>query len=158
MRFNGVRALDPRERQRPWEKPMNSGTAASLGLLVLRLGAGFLLLYGHGWGKLVHFAERAQKFSDPIGIGSPASLTIAVFAEVFCSIAVMLGLFTRAASLPIIGTLGVAGFIHHAADPFGQKEKAFLFVVMFVAIALTGAGRYSLDAVFGHLWSRKRAR
>ena len=27
--------------------------STSLGLLVLRLGAGGLLIYGHGWGKLM---------------------------------------------------------------------------------------------------------
>lgn len=132
-------------------------TSPSLGLLILRLGTGAFLIYGHGWGKLTHFSEEAQQFSNPIGLGSPTSLALAIFAEVFCAIAVMLGLCTRLAAIPIIVTMAVAGLLHHAADPFGRKEKALLYLVAYVAIALMGAGRYSLDAKFGHLWSRKRA-
>ena len=47
-----------------------SSLAPALGLLLLRLGAGGLLLYGHGWAKLMHYSERAAHFPDPLGIGS----------------------------------------------------------------------------------------
>ena len=39
----------------------------------------------------------------------------------------------------------VAGFISHAGDPFAVKEKAFLFLVIFVTITIAGAGKYSID-------------
>lgn len=123
----------------------------SAGLLVLRLGAGGLLIYGHGWAKITKFAERAPKFADPIGLGSEASFALVVFAEVFCSAAVMLGLGTRLAAVPIVIFTLVAVFVQHAADPFTDKEKALLYGVPMVALILTGGGRYSLDAVIGKL-------
>ena len=134
----------------------HGSTKASIGLLLLRLGPCSFLIYGHGWGKLANYTARSETFSDPLGVGSPMSLGLAVFAEVFCSIAVMLGLLTRLAAIPLIITMGVAGFIRHAPDPFAKKELALLYLIVFVTIALTGAGRYSLDAKFGHLWTRKR--
>lgn len=121
-----------------------------LAMLILRVCVGFFMLAGHGWGKLVNFSDRMYTFADPIGLGSPTSLGLAVFAEVFCAIAVMAGLLTRFALIPLIITMLVAAFIAHASDPlFGappSKEMALLFLVPFVALFLTGPGRFSADA------------
>ena len=128
----------------------------SAGLLVLRLGAGGLLIYAHWWAKITKFAERAPKFADPIGLGPEASFALVVFAEVFCAVAVMLGLATRLAAVPIVIFTLVAVFVQHAADPFADKEKALLYGVPMVALILTGGGRYSLDAVIGGLKRGRR--
>ena len=129
----------------------------SAGLLILRLGTGSLLLYGHGWGKITKFAERAPEFADPIGLGSVVSFGLVVFAEVFCAAAVILGLATRLAAVPIVIFTLVAVFVQHAADPFADKEKALLYGVPALALLLTGGGRYSLDTVIGKLRRGRRA-
>jgi putative oxidoreductase len=56
--------------------------SADLGLLVLRLWLGLSLLLLHGWTKLSTFQEMSGKFPDPLGIGTKASLSLAVFGEV----------------------------------------------------------------------------
>ena len=127
--------------------------AGNFGLLMLRLGAGGLLLYGHGWGKLMKFGERLHTFANPIGVGPEASFVLVVFAEVVCSILVMLGLLTRLSVIPLLIFFCVAGFIQHVDDPWGKRELAFLFAVPFLALLFTGPGRYSLDA---RLWPGKR--
>jgi putative oxidoreductase len=119
----------------------------NLGLLLLRLTFGGFMAFGHGWGKLTRFGELATRFSDPIGIGGTPSLVLAVFAEFFCAIAVMLGLATRLTTIPPMITMAVAAFIVHAPDPFGRKEKALLFLSVYLVLFLIGAGRYSLDTV-----------
>ena len=126
--------------------------ATSIGLLVLRLGAGGLLLYGHGWGKLMNAGARAPAFADPIGLGPVPSFWLVVFAEVFCSSLVIVGFLTRLSTLPILGFLAVAGFIHHAHDPWPRRELAFVFAVPFLALLLTGPGRFSLDALVKPRW------
>ena len=118
----------------------------SVGLLVLRLGAGGLLAYGHGWGKLAHFSERAARFADPLHVGPPASLALTIFAEVFCAAAVALGVATRVASLVLVGLFGILVFVHHGADPFKQRELAMIYGVAFLALLFTGPGAFSVDA------------
>ena len=124
----------------------------SIGLLVLRLGAGGLLLCGHGWGKLMSAGARASTFADPIGLGPVASFWLVVFAEVFCAGLVMVGFMTRLSTLPILGFLAVAGFIQHANDPWAKRELAFLYAVPFLALLLAGPGRFSLDEAMKPRW------
>ena len=41
----------------------------------------------------------------------------------------------------------VAAFVVHADDPWGKKEFALLYAIPFTALAITGGGRYALDAL-----------
>lgn len=116
-----------------------------LGLLVLRLGLGLIMAFSHGWGKLIGFADKSAVFSDPLGVGSVVSLGLTVFAEFFCALAVALGLFTRAAVIPLIVTMMVAAFVIHGADPWSKKEFAMLYLVPLLTILLAGPGKYSID-------------
>lgn len=128
-----------------WMTDSKHETMTSIGLLILRVIIGIFMMVGHGWGKLSNFAERADKFSDPLGVGSAASLTLTTFAEVFCSIALVLGLATRLATIPLIINMAVAAFVIHADDPWGRKEFALLYFVPFLTLFFTGPGRFSLD-------------
>jgi putative oxidoreductase len=102
---------------------------------------------GHGWAKLTGFAEMAERFPDPLGLGSPTmSLALTVFAEFFCATAVVLGLATRFAAVPLVVTMVVAALLIHADDPFAKKELALLYAVPFITLIFTGAGKFSVDA------------
>jgi putative oxidoreductase len=131
-------------------------TVPSIGLLVLRLGTGGLLLYAHGLGKVLEFSKRAPTFADPIGLGPHVSFALVVFAEFFCSIAIMLGLATRLAAVPIAIFTLVAVFVQHAADPFPKKELPLLYLIPVLTLMATGAGRFSLDRAIGS--TRKRGK
>ena len=124
-----------------------SGIRTDIGLLVLRIGVGSFMLFGHGWGKLSSFADKADTWADPIGLGSTLSLSLAIFAEFFCSLAIMLGLGTRAAAIPLLITMLVAAGIVHANDPWGKQEFALLYGWAFLALIFAGAGKFSLDAM-----------
>lgn len=116
-----------------------------VGLLVLRVLSGGLMLMSHGIGKLLRFSELSASFPDPLHVGSTLSLALVVFAEVVCSTLVMVGLAARLACVPVIITMLVAASVIHAADPWGKKEFAILFMIPFIVIAITGPGRISLD-------------
>lgn len=122
-----------------------SENALAFALLVLRVGAGSLMLMKHGLDKLMHFSQKAGGFADPFGIGSTASLSLAVFAEFFCAVFIILGLFTRLATIPLIINMAVALFVAHQGDFFGKGELAGLFLVVFVTLLFTGPGKVSLD-------------
>lgn len=127
----------------------NRPIATDLGLLFLRLAAGGMMAYSHGWGKLQGMLEGDLSFADPIGIGETPSLILTVFAEFFCGILVALGLFTRAALIPLIITMVVAVFIIHADDPFSKQEFGLLYLAPYLALLLTGPGKLSLDKKLG---------
>lgn len=120
---------------------------SSLALLVLRVGSGSLMLT-HGIPKLMRlFGGDEIKFADPFGLGPVVSLSLAVFAEVVCSILVIMGFKTRLAAIPLIVTMLTAAFHAHLNDPFAKKELPLLFCIVFVSLLLTGGGSYSLDKV-----------
>ena len=122
-----------------------SDSAFSFAMLVLRLGAGSLMMINHGLDKLMHFSQKAGGFTDPFGIGSTATLSLVIFAEFFCAVFIILGLFTRLASIPLIINMAFALFMAHSGDFFGKGELAGLFLVCFVTILFAGPGRMSLD-------------
>ena len=125
-----------------------SDAAFSFAMLLLRLGAGLLMLVNHGLDKLLNFSQKASRFADPFGIGSAPSLGMVVFAEFFCALFIILGLFTRLACIPLIIGMSVAFFSAHkmnyAGGP-GGGEVALLFLIIFLSILFLGPGKVSLD-------------
>ncbi len=115
------------------------------GLLLLRVGVGLLMLLGHGWPKLSNFSTMLEQFPDPIGLGAGLSLTLATFAEFLCSILILVGLFTRLASIPLIINMLVALFFVHMGDPWIRQERVLLYLVLYLTLLLAGAGRFSID-------------
>lgn len=115
----------------------------NIGLLILRLAAGGLMLV-HGIPKLQQLLSGNFSFVDPLGVGEATTLILAVFAEVICSVLIILGAATRLATIPLIATMAVAAFIVHSADPFQQKEMALLYLVLYITILVFGGGKFSL--------------
>lgn len=132
---------------------------ADCGLLVLRVWLGLSMSLLHGKGKLLGFKEMSAKFLDPFGIGPTASLALAVFAELFCGVLLAAGLLTRFAALNLVITMSVAFFIAHKgslAQGPGSGEMAFIYLAGFVALLISGGGRFSLDTLLSkRLASRK---
>ena len=118
-----------------------------LGLLVLRLGAGGALAFGHGLAKVQKVLSGNFEFGDPIGIGTAASLILAALAEFVCSLAVAAGLWTRYTAIPPLVTMAVAVFVVHAKDPWARKELAALYLIAFLTLVLAGGGRFALDSL-----------
>ena len=128
----------------------NHGTL-NFALLILRVALGAFMLT-HGIGKFQQLVAGGEiKFADPIGIGELPSLILAVFAEVFCSIALIIGLATRLAVIPLMVTMCIAIFIVHVPDGFKAQELPAHYLLAYFFILLSGAGKFSVD----HLISKK---
>lgn len=119
-----------------------------LGLFLLRLTFGGIMMFAHGLPKLMKFSELSEGFPAILGMPPVMGLSLAIFAEVFCSALVVLGLLTRLALIPLIITMLVAIFIIHGGDPFGDKEMAILYLIPFLSLFFAGPGKFSLDQVF----------
>ncbi|HQU77753.1 MAG: DoxX family protein [Chitinophagales bacterium] len=120
----------------------------NFGLLFLRITLGASFIYHHGYGKI----------SDPSrwkGLGEQMSNVgihflpefwgfMAAFAEFFGSVLLILGLFTRPATILLAFTMLMAVIKHsQAGEGFAYPLDMLL---VFLAIFFTGPGKYSLDA------------
>ncbi len=123
-----------------------SAGAFNFAIFVLRVGLGVLMMM-HGYEKLTHFTEIQPKFLNFIGLGQSASLAMVIFAEFFCSLFLILGLFTRLACIPLIITMAVALFQVHHSDIFKTGEPASLFLLGYIVLIFLGAGRVSVDSM-----------
>ena len=103
------------------------------------------LLFSHGIAKWSNFDTMSTMFPDPLGIGSSASLSLAIFGEVICSLGFIVGAFYRLAVIPMIFTMCIAFFVIHGADPFAVKELALVYLAIFVLMYIAGPGNYSVD-------------
>ena len=148
--------------------------SASIGLLILRLGvSGYLIT--HGWGKVqMLLSGGAEKFGDPIGLGSTLSLVLVTMSEFLCALLIILGLGTRLAAIPVVISMSVAAFVIHAANPWTMeaaakaffsgaskdwfsKEPALLYLIPFLSLVFTGGGKFSLDGLISMRWKSRQA-
>lgn len=125
-----------------------AGTAGSdAGLAVLRVVPMLLLVVLHGLGKVPPQPEFIGWIG---GMGFPAPVVfawLAAFAEVGAALLIVVGLFTRPAALYVFVHFLVVVLVAHGGDPLGDRELPIIFGTIALAVALTGPGRYSLDAV-----------
>ena len=122
---------------------MSNSLQNNIGLLVLRVGVSAMMLT-HGLPKLLNLISGDFSFGDPLGLGSTVTLILTVIAEALCPVLIIFGIRTRLTAIPPAFAMAVAAFIVHDTDPFATKEKALLFLVAFIAIALLGPGKYAI--------------
>jgi putative oxidoreductase len=131
--------------------------AAFLGPTLARLTVG-LVFIGTGWGKLHSIPDITSFFTD-LHIPAPGfNARLVAGTEFVGGLLILLGLGTRLVSLPLAFTMVVA--ILTAKRPnidgittlVGFEEWSYL--VMFLWIALAGAGPLSLDALIRRLRRR----
>jgi putative oxidoreductase len=116
-----------------------------LALLTGRIAIAILMLT-HGLPKMqMLFSGDPIQFPAVFGMSAGLSLTLTVFAEVFCSILILVGFGTRLATVPLIITMLVAVFHIHAADVFARKELAVLYLSSYIVLFFAGSGKYSVD-------------
>lgn len=121
-----------------------SSESVDIAIFLVRIGIAVLMLT-HGISKTELFNETPVQFMDFMGLGAEISLALAIFAEVGCSILILLGLGTRIAVIPLIVTMLVAVFIVHSGDPFANQEMGLHYLLVYIMLLITGSGRYSLD-------------
>ena len=120
--------------------------STDLGLLILRLFAGGAMIT-HGYPKFQKILAGNFQFGDPLGVGPEVSLILTVFAELICSVLVIIGITTRLAVIPLIITMAVAFIMVHGTDDFKIRELAFLYLGIFISLFFTGPGKFSADRV-----------
>ncbi|MGO4856613.1 DoxX family protein [Arthrobacter sp. 2MCAF14] len=139
---------------------MNQSTLTNTALTVLRVIVGFIFA-AHGWQKFTEFtiAGTQAAFGK---MGVPAADVVAPIVatiELAGGIALIAGVLTRVfAALLALDMLGALFLVHAPAGLFADKggyELVLALAAAAAAVALTGAGRISIDsAVFGRQGSK----
>jgi putative oxidoreductase len=128
-----------------------------LALLIVR-AATRLMIFPHGYFKLMDGAAGLAQGLAAGGMPMPGLLAwCATLAESVGAALMVVGLATRPAAATVAFTLAVAWATAHLGDlpKIGARggaafEYPFLLSMTALAIALVGAGKYSLDArLFG---------
>ena len=127
--------------------PAKSCSAQASGILLASRMIFGGLLFSHGIAKWSNFDTMSTMFPDPLGIGSSASLSLAIFGEVICSLGFIVGAFYRLALIPMIFTMCIAFFVIHGADPFAVKELALVYLAIFVLMYIAGKCQYPFDSM-----------
>ena len=124
---------------------MTTSGSFSIGALIMRLGFGGLMLT-HGIPKMLElFNGNLSVVGNPLGVGALLTSILVVIGEVICPLLIIVGYKVRLTAIPTIITMAVAAFMIHGSDPLAKKEMALLYLTGYVAIALIGAGKYSIS-------------
>jgi putative oxidoreductase len=132
-----------------------SAAAFNIALLILRIGVGAMMAKA-GYNKLVHYNEILHgtmpgappfPFGTYIGLPPNIGLALLIFAEFFCSCLLIIGLFTRLASIPLIISSAVALCVAHNGEVFGGGQMITLFLLAYIVILLVGPGKASIDGM-----------
>jgi putative oxidoreductase len=126
-----------------------SAGAFNAAILILRLSVGIIMMK-HGYDKLVNFEKTLNgppQFMNFLGLGSNVSLILLIFAEFFCSLFLILGLFTRLACIPLIIATCVMIFMVHNGEVLGQAQTPALFLTGYIVLLFVGPGRVSVDSM-----------
>ena len=142
---------------------------ASLGILALRVMVGLMMLIGHGIPKISNYNARKEFFYVPDffplkWMSPPVSLMACIGAEVLASLFIVIGLATRPAAFVLGMCMVVAAFGAMGASPWFQssptlietKELSLMYLIPMIAIILSGAGAWSLDATIYREGKRRR--
>ena len=134
-----------------FDSPSRRQIDTALAVLRVVLGITFIM---HGGQKLFvyGFAGVSGAFAQ-MGIPAPGLLgPFVAFVEFFGGIAILLGLLTRLAALGIAATMAVAILTVHLKNGFFAPtgvEFPLALLGSAIALIITGAGDFSLDAVVG---------
>jgi putative oxidoreductase len=119
-------------------------TLAENGTFLLRISVSLLMLT-HGIPKALEYGTLVQTFPDPLNVGTEMSAQLILFAEVGCSVLLLLGLLGRFASATLFIAMMVAALVHHFDDLWATKELPLLYASVYACLTFTGPGSTSID-------------
>jgi len=127
-----------------------------IGPLLARLTVGYAFVES-GWGK-VHNLDAVTQFFTELGIPAAAFQAVFVsYVELIAGSLLLLGLATRVAAVPLIGTMLVALGTAKAADISSYSDLIgtieLCYAVLLAWLALAGGGKASID----HALARRAA-
>lgn len=129
-------------------------TYSNMARLFMRLFVGIMFMQ-FGIRHLVNYSELSPVFPTIFGMESQTCLIIMIVIEILCSLLIMVGFFTRLATIPpILSMLAAEYYILHDLLPhtyiygLNSTDPGYLpimFIGIYLFILLAGPGKISLD-------------
>lgn len=116
------------------------------GLCFVRIIVGYFMIY-HGWEVFDKEIMSGYLTWDSFkGFSSPAFMVyMGKTAELVAGIFLLIGLFTRLASLVLIFTMIYVSFFVGHGKVWYEDQHPFLFVLLGLVFFFTGSGKWSVD-------------
>ena len=134
----------------PWTKIRDGflGKMTCIIALITRLTIAQVFIQS-GWGKL-HDIGHVVRFFTQLGLPAPEfQARFVAITELVCGGLILLGWFTRLASIPLSITMVVAIFTARRAELGGFDDLAgfieYLYIVLLIWLVVEGSGKISLD-------------
>jgi putative oxidoreductase len=122
-------------------------SSIDIGLLLLRVWLGASLIAMHGMGKWERLMADEVRFRSVFGLSPEISLLLAVLGEVVAPALLIVGFASRWMALLAAVMMFFAFTIGHGSALSGERsgELPFIYLAGFLALFMTGPGRFSLD-------------
>lgn len=124
-----------------------------LSVVAFRVVTG-LIFFMHGWQKFEGGVPGVAGFLTSLSFPMPETFAVLLIAgEVLGGLALIVGAWTRFASLVLVIISVVALFTVHVANGFFISNGGYEFILLLLVSSLTfftwGGGKYSVDAKMG---------
>jgi putative oxidoreductase len=133
-----------------------NSTSEDLGKLILRATLAIMILF-HGVAKIINGVGFVTALVAKVGL-PPALGYLVYIGEVIAPLLILFGVWTRLAALVVAINMVVAVFLVHTGESFTLAktggwalELQAMFLASAIAVALLGAGRYSIGGINGRM-------
>lgn len=121
----------------------------SAGLLFIRVFVGGVMLL-RGIGKAQNYNYIVDTFPDIWGMGSATSLAVVTIVEILFSALLVIGFMTRTSSVILALGMLAASVMSYTEGSMINTEVFVLYLGIYVFIAISGAGVYSVDGAVSY--------
>ncbi len=115
------------------------------GMLLLRVAVSLEIAIVHGFKKIGVGVSQAENIPNPLHLPDAFNNVFAIAANIVFPFFVLIGLFTRLATLPTLAVTLTGYFVVHWNDSLLEKDTPFIYSLIFLVILMLGPGKYSID-------------
>ena len=114
-------------------------------LLFFRVLVSLQLMIVHGLKKIGIGVAEAEQVPNPLHLPEGFNHLFAIAGNLVFPVFIMIGFLTRLAVWPVLAITLTGYFVLHWHDPLLVSDTPFIYSVVFLLIAVLGAGKYSID-------------
>lgn len=123
--------------------------------LFLRIFIG-TLLFTQAITKSQDYLWLEQLYPSILGIEPATVLSTVGVIEAIAGVMLTIGLLTRYCAVVMAAMMFAAAFIFFPHQEFAEGELKFVYTGIYITLAISGGGRYSLDTIIFSLRGKER--